>query len=214
MSTEKNNNMLELMTHSLSDSGVSSSEHAISSFASEAANVAPDEYEIPSSYNVDTLRCLGVNVNTVYVYWEITEAMLAAKGVLGRALLVKLCDGNSEDELLNFFITDRLSSRFLSVHLPNRTIYAKVGALVDGVFVELLRSNSFFTPSDEITMSNDEHWMSKSERFEEILRASAPWGFNQSSSFGIVKELEFLHKNSESARTNVSSSSYFKKETE
>ena len=55
--------------------------------------------------------------------------------------------------------------------------------------------------------------MSKSERFEEILRASAPWGFNQSSSFGIVKELEFLHKNSEQARANVSSISYFKKET-
>jgi hypothetical protein len=206
MSSKKNSDLQELTVQSLGAGvSISSGEHAISSFASEVADIVQGDYEIPSFYNIDTLKCLSVNVNTVYVYWEVTEALLESKGVLGSALLVKLCDEEAGDELMNFFITERLSCRFVNIHLPNRTIHAKIGALIDGVFVEFLRSNSFFTPTDEITMGTDELWMSKSKDFEEILKASISSDLSHLSSFGIVKELEFLREKNKNFRTNVSS---------
>jgi hypothetical protein len=206
MPSKNNTNLQELTTQSLGGaSSVSSSEHAISSFASEVTDVAQGEYGTPSFYNVDTLKVLSVNVNTVYVYWEITEALLASNGITGSALLVKLCDEEVDDELMNFFITERLSCRFVNIHLPNRKIYAKIGALINGTFVELLRSNSFFTPRDEITMASDELWMSKTKDFEEILKASTSVDLGHLSSFGIIKELEFLREKNKNLRTNVSS---------
>jgi hypothetical protein len=206
MSNKKNIDLQELTIQSLvNGSSVSSSEHAINSFASEAASVAHGEYEIPSFYDVNILKALSVNVNTVYVYWEITEELLSSNGVLGSALLVKLCDEEADYELMNFFITERLSSRFVNIHLANRTIHAKIGALIDGVFVQLLRSNSFFTPTDEITVANDELWMTKPKGFEEILKASISSDLGHLSSFGIVKELEFLREKNKNIRTNISS---------
>jgi hypothetical protein len=169
-----------------------------------------DEYEIPSSYGIDTLKCMSVNVNTVYVYWEVTKETLEKNDALNEALLVKLVEetGAENAELMNFYITDLVSNRFINIHLSNKKIFAVVGALKDGVFVELIRSNSFNTPADTITLSNDELWMNKSDAMDEIIKASYPLGYSHHSSFGIIKELEFLRKHNEIARVSQSVSSF------
>jgi len=207
--TEKQENTLELANESIKAFGASSSEHAIDKFANELPAHIDEEYEIPGSYGVDTLKCLGVNVNTVYIYWEVTDFMLGQFNAKNQALVVKLISSDDSDaELMNFFITDMVSSRFVSIHLANKNIHASLGIIRDGIFIEMLRSNSFFTPTDTVTLSQDELWMSKTEAFEQIIKASSPSAFNQSSSFGIIKELEFLRKHSETLKASQSVSSF------
>lgn len=207
--TKEQSNTLELALEGTKNIGVSSAEHAIDKFTLEATPVVDEEYELPASYGVDTLKCMSVNVNTIYVYWEITESLLEKFSSKGKALLLKLVSEDEDgSELMNFFITDMVSSRFVNVHIPDRKIRVVIGTIIDGNFIEMISSNKFLTPSNDITLSTDELWMSESEYAQEILKASSSSGFNQSSSFGIVKELEFLKRRNDILKTSESSSSF------
>ncbi len=200
-------NTLELLNKSISAAGVSSAEHAIDKFANDIVLLTDDEYELPDSYGVDTLRCMSVNINTVYVYWEITQALLERYLATDSELLLKLMADDSVSELMNFHIAELVSSRFINIHIPNRKIQAVIGVERDGGFVEMMRSNIFSTPSDDVTLSTDEFWMSRSEHLEHIIKASIASGASLSS-IDIVRELEYLRKQNKNIKSSLAHSSF------
>ncbi len=187
---------LELAVEALRDIGVSSSEHAMDKFSSEIFDTSKDDIEIPLSYGVDTIKCMSVNANKVYIYWELTRELLGSDEADLELLIKLFSDSDGVNELMSFFTTELVSSRFINIHIPSRAIYAVVGIAKKSHFVELMRSNSFTTPNDTTVLLDSEVWMDSIEPSKEIIRASYSAESREVSSFSMVKDLEFLHQSS------------------
>ncbi len=208
-------NKVPLQTKSDTDS-FSSNTHPTLLFGEEAKGyVGDEEYKIPSAYGVDYLRLLPANVNTVFVYWEITDKLISGVTTHFDTFALKLLevDGNEEREVLNFYFKDRASSRYINAYMPSKSLVAIIGVLdSEGHFYTILRSNVILMPSDVIVESNEEAWMSKKSDWMELIKASVSHLSHAKSSLSLIKDLEFLKKYSEKSVLGMSSSELVKKD--
>jgi len=202
----------------LKDESFSSNTHPTLLFGEEAKDYSGMDYKIPSSYGIDILRLLPVNVNTVFVYWEITDKLLNGRTFETFALKLLEMRNGQENEVLGFYFKDKVSSKYTNAHLPSKNLIATIGGMdSNGRFVELLRSNSVKMPNDSITTAmpnddNEEVWMSKQSEWMELIRASTTHFSHAKSSITLVKEMEFLKKFGEKMAFGMSSSELMKKD--
>jgi hypothetical protein len=97
--------------------------------------------------------------------------------------------------------------------MPSKNIIAVIGVIdLNGVFHELLRSNSVLMPSDVMLEGSEEAWMSKKSEWMELIRASVSHFSHAKSSISIIKEMEFLKKYGQKSVSGMSSSELVKKD--
>ncbi len=199
----------------LKDESFSSNTHPTLLFGEEAKDYSGMDYKIPSSYGIDTLRLLPVNVNTVFVYWEITDKLLNGASYETFALKLFELNESGEKEVLGFYFNERVSGKYANAHLPAKNLIAAIGGMdANGRFVELMRSNKVKMPNDSLNMmeNSEEVWMSKQPEWIELIKASTAHFSHAKSSISIIKEMEFLKKYSEKAALGMSSSELVKKD--
>lgn len=194
----------------LKDESFSSNTHPTLLFAAETKEYSGADYDIPSSYGIDTLRLLPVNVNTVFVFWEITDKLL--NGASYEAFALKLFELNEsgEKEVLGFYFKERVADKYVNAYLPAKNLVAVIGGMdANGRFVELIRSNKIKMPNDSLSMmeNSGEVWMSKRSEWIELIKASTIHFSHAKSSISIIKEMEFLRKYSEKAALGLGVSS-------
>jgi hypothetical protein len=71
----------EIISAGLIEDAISSRASLGSTLTTEISHVAQDDIEIPTRYWRNSLKILPVNVNTVYVYWEITPDLMSSKEI-------------------------------------------------------------------------------------------------------------------------------------
>lgn len=200
----------------LKDESFSSNTHPTLLFGEEAKDYSGMDYKIPSKYSIDTLKLLPVNVNTIFVYWEITDKLLNGSSFETFALKLFELNGNGESEVLGFYFKDKISSKYANAHLPSKSLVAAIGGIdSNGRFVELLRSNKVKMPNDTVTTimeNNEEVWMSKQSDWMELIKASTTHFSHAKSSISLVKEMEFLKRYGDKALFGTSSSELVKKD--
>ena len=200
----------------LKEESFSSNMHGTLALAEEAKEFKVEDYEIPESYKKDYLRLLPANVNTVYLYWEITDKLLSPFDGEFETFALKLYEKTQkgESEILGFYFKERVSSKYVNAYLASKNIVAAIGAIDrSGRFTELLRSNDVKMCTDKITQTNEEVWMSKQSEWMELIRASIPVSHfaHAKSSFSLLKEMELLKRYGENSFTGFSSLDLTKK---
>lgn len=208
-------NILVPVEVNLGDESFSSNTHPTLLFGEEAKDYAGSDYKIPDKYHIDMLRLMSVNVNTVFVYWEITDKAIGEHLFETFALKLFELHQNGEKEILGFYFKDRVSSKYANAYMSSKKLIAVVGGIdANGRFVELLRSNKVKMPSDSINiMENDEEiWMTKHSEWLELIKASASHFSHAKSSISLAREMDFLRKFSKKSAIGMSSSELIKKD--
>lgn len=183
----------DLVKESLSlENDFSSSSHVLDTLVSEG-EPAVQEYEIPTSYNKDTLRLLMVNTEKYFVYWEISDETIEKNGInLGSEKFTFKVNDISGNELFSFQSSFSLGDYYIKSKFENMDICVKAGILKDGKFIELISSNVVHTFSSEVNYpsSEDEVWIRKRMGWTEVVRTTIEHASNGISSAKYVEELE------------------------
>ena len=180
-----------LSAESLKNESFSSNTHNTELLAEERRVPAGIEFEVPDRYDIDTLVFLPVNLETSFVYWEITQKLLQAYHIGIDRLRTKVVavDESGEEELSEFQTSTELGKFYLHFKAPMRRVLARMGFYDEnGRFVVLLTSNTFLMPGDTIEFSDDEVWMSIDENTREIIKASLDKSSSTLSSKSIFEE--------------------------
>jgi hypothetical protein len=174
-----------LSDESLKEEAFSSNTHSVQLLTDEVQGVPTGlEYEIPHRYHIDMMVFLPVNLETSFVYWEVTPGLLESHHVGLDRLRTKIfaLDDEREEELVEFQVSTELGKFYLHFKAP-MGFYNE-----NGVFVVLLASNIFRMPNDRIEFSEDELWMDMDENTREIIRSSLQKESGGPSSRGIFEE--------------------------
>ena len=181
-----------LSEESLKGESFSSSTHSAELMAEEGRGVPGGMvYEIPDRYGLDTLVFLPVNLETSFVYWEVTLRLLESHHIGIERLKTKIyvLREGGEEVLSEFPTTTELGKFYLHFKAPMQQVLARMGYYDEsGHFVVLLTSNTFRMPGDTIEFSEDEVWMSIDENTREIIKASLDKEGSALSSRAIFEE--------------------------
>lgn len=130
--------------------------------------------DIPRGYNIDTIVIMPVNVNTNFIYWEITEKLLNGRRKkidTGSAkLMIKVFETDQEKEIYSFEASDRIGNHYISHHAAFSSIYAEIGLLKNKRFTGLLRSNPLTVPSAEKKSKENNLWMTRIDNSFKVAR--------------------------------------------
>jgi len=188
----------------------SSTTHAIDTIAQEIPQMDMKEYPIPSRYYKDRVTLLPVNQSKYYIYWEITDETLTARGIDLNTQELYFRIYNTKGMLFEFSSPFAVSEYFIKGVFENQKIYAKVGYMVEHTFQELFASQSVQTFSSQINLPapDDEIWMRKGESWSQLLHSSIEHLEFSGSSAKYIKELERLRYLNKMSQSNESSSSH------
>ncbi len=154
--------------------------------------------EIPWAYEIDTVNIMPVNVNTSFIYWEITERLinrtLLQLNIASVKLMVKIFGRGRQKEIYSFDINEMIGHNYIDYLTPSKFLTAEVGIIMGRKFTRLLKSNTISVPYVENRNSDKETWMKKTGDICKIVNIAK----NQTP---IAKEREFL----EYCRKSVSS---------
>lgn len=171
---------------------------------------APAEYtdhQIPVGYNLDTIVIMPVNIDTSFIYWEVTDRLL--KGNLrklktGSALLmIKVLETDCLKEVCSFEVKERIGKNYINYQPSFRPLVAEIGIMNGSGFIGLLRSRIVSSPSvtrkkytlksgnPSTAPSLPEHdmWMTIKEDKHEIVTLPFSKGFTISAEL-----MEYYHK--------------------
>lgn len=186
------NDQKYLLQESLKEEIFSSNIHSTKLLTDEVHHMPSGlEYEIPPRYFMDMLVFLPVNLETSFVYWEVTRKLLSEYNTTADNLKIKVFsrDGKEERELVEFSVNTELGKYYLHVKAPMTQMQARMGFTNEnGEFIVILASNRFGTPNDRIEFCEDELWMSVDENTREILQASLQKNVGNISSLELLKE--------------------------
>jgi len=182
-----------LSDESLKEEAFSSNTHSAQILTDEVQGVPTGlEYEIPHRYYMDMMMFLPVNIETSFVYWEVTPGLLEEHHINLDRLKTKVYamdDGGYEEEMVEFQVSTELGKFYLHFKAAMRQVQARMGFYNErGEFVAILFSNIFRMPNDRIEFSDDELWMSIDENTREIIRASMQKETGGPSSRGLFEE--------------------------
>lgn len=177
----------EVIVAGLTDDNVSSRVSLDSILSVEAKQNHVEDIEIPSRYYRNCLKILPVNIQTIFVYWEVTDVLLKDLCV-NFPLLLKIFDQNGANELLRIGIDSEIGSAYLNAYWSERKLVAQIGYIDNiGDFNAVLSSGELLMPSDQLHFSDSSTWLNKKEKFEEIVKSSI--GQNMPSSSSIMSQL-------------------------
>lgn len=210
----KDDDLNYFASESLKEDSFSSHVHNQELMAQESAPFhLKDEYIIKERYGIDMVKLLPVNLNTLYIYWEITKDLLEKSMTSIDKITARLfrIDGNNEVKLFEFGIFSEVGEYYVHITAPMQKLLTKVGYYdLNGNFTVLLISNAITTPNDKIEQTRDEIWMSKDKDFKEIIQASAYISCPLSSKEMVINSrvLEELSK-----REQLSSATFIRKDS-
>ena len=163
-----------LLEESTKEEGLSSSPHTTQVLCDEIRPFPPQtEFIIPDRYMADTLVLMPVNLETVFVYWEITPNLFSKYPAMNHHLKTKIVSIEEEKELAEFSVNGDLGNYYLHIDAAMRHIQARMGFYdSDHMFVVVMSSNVFSMPNDRIEFSDNELWMNIDEHTREILLSS------------------------------------------
>ncbi|MGZ8547084.1 MAG: DUF4912 domain-containing protein [Sulfuricurvum sp.] len=164
--------------------------------ACEATGIHTDEFSIPASYNINTLKLMCVNPHQLFCYWELTPAFLDTAGILKDRLTLLL---KTADEMVmqQIQVETLVGSYYFNEVPAKRSFFCEIFYYDDSEKASsLLTSNRIKTPADRINLEDEEcHvWMKKVEGWSEIIHSSMPSLSNTQSSKSLIKETALLRK--------------------
>lgn len=138
----------------------------------EAASGA---HEIPAGYNIDTIVLMPVNMDTCFVYWEVTERLLNAsrkKLETGSAkLMVKVYEADGRNQICSFEVMERIGKSYINYQPSFNPLIAEIGVMNGKGFVGLLKSGTGSSLSAGPAAAQQEVWMTTAEGRSEIVTA-------------------------------------------
>ncbi|MGM0623522.1 MAG: DUF4912 domain-containing protein [Campylobacterota bacterium] len=176
------------------------------------AHPLPQEYSIPASYGVDTVCLMGVNVDTVHTYWEVTPNLLAQHGLEADAKLTVALK-NSEGKILYDFTTQKKQDKqYIKIHPQKQSLFVQIGSYRDGKFLLLLQSNSFVSFNTQIIYpkESDMKWLSISGGYKEVIYSTMMHYTFGLSSKQYAKQIDSLEKFSNLDIEQISSATLHK----
>ena len=143
----------------------------------KSENISGDERPsgMPRGYDIDTIMIMPVNVDTSFIYWEITDGLLESKlrelNPGPADLMIKVFESGHGKEVCSFKIKDRIGKRYINCHTSLKPLTAEAGILKDGEFTGFLKSKNIAGHSFETPGTGDEIRMKKTEDVCEIVNA-------------------------------------------
>ena len=115
------------------------------------------KFEIPSYYNINTLKAMPVDPNTLYTYWEITTKLLNKHQLSVNQLILKAyVDGIEVDSAE---IDNRIGNYYFYPEMDFKKVSTKIGFLAQyGLFIPILESNIFVAPNAKVIKSDNIIW--------------------------------------------------------
>jgi hypothetical protein len=108
---------------------------------------------IPAGYNIDTVVIMPVNVQTSFVYWEVTGSLLNGSGkkLKNRSsrLMLKVYEGDFRKELCSFEVKEMVGSRYVNYRPSLRPLVAEIGVMSGRGYKGLIRSGAVTGSSDD-----------------------------------------------------------------
>ncbi len=115
------------------------------------------EFEIPSRYNIDTLKTIAVNPKTIYTYWEVTSHLVSKYHTSYDALKLR---AYADMELLSE--TDLYHGEgdyYFYNEIDFKEVWTQIGFYTsDGEFEPILTSNRFIAPNSKVIHSDQIIW--------------------------------------------------------
>jgi hypothetical protein len=115
------------------------------------AAVVYSSHQIPHGYNIDTIVIMPVNIDTSFIYWEITDRLLKGKKrklKTGSAqLIVKVFEANFLREVCSFEAKERIGKNYINYQPSFKPLIAEIGISNGSGFVGLLKSGTVSSPS-------------------------------------------------------------------
>jgi len=164
--------------------------------ACEAMGIHTDEFSVPKSYGINTLKLMCVNPHKLFCYWELTPAFLETAGVL-KDRLTLLLKTTDEMAIQHIKLETLVGSYYFDEVPAKRSFFCEILYYDESEkAISLLTSNLIKTPSDRINTDDEEcHlWMKKEEGWSEIIHSSISSLSSTKSSKSLVKETALLQK--------------------
>jgi hypothetical protein len=147
-------------------------------FTAESNDALSEFRETPMGYNIYTIVIMPVNMNTSFIYWEVTDKLLNGrrKGLLDGSsqLMLKVFETDLKREIYSFPLRDRIGKHYLQYRDSFNPLVAEIGMLRGKRFTGLLRSSpatmqSSAGQSSAGNAGSDEVWMKKTRNTHEIV---------------------------------------------
>ena len=121
------------------------------------------EFEIPTHYDIDTLKAICVNPNTLFTYFEITHKLLKKHQISLDALKLKLFVDGLEVESVDVY--DRVGDYYFYHKMDFAQVMTKIGYIdKDAKFISILKSNIFIAPNSKVIKNSDIIWRNLSTK--------------------------------------------------
>ncbi len=148
-----------------------------------------DTHLIPRGYDVDTIVIMPVNRDTGFVYWEVTDRLLAGsrrKLKSGSArLMVKVSEADCLEEVCSFEADGQIGHSYIHCRPLLKPLIAEIGVLNGNGFVGLVRSETVLSSSQhhftDCSAAGHETWMLKTGDTCEETRVPVSSGFVMSN---------------------------------
>lgn len=123
------------------------------------APVEHTENQIPHGYNVNTIVIMPVNIDTSFIYWEVTDRLLNGnrrKLKSGSArLMVKVFEAESMNEVCSFEVKERIGKNYINYQPSLRPLVAEIGIMNGKGFSGLLKSGTVSSSKKRGPSSSD-----------------------------------------------------------
>lgn len=186
--------------------------HSIEHFVTQG-NVLPvdNEYEIPDSYGIDTLFIHPSNNDNLFIYWELTNALINSKfdNSAGLEFTIKIysvkmgeAKARREQEVYSINVREMIGSIYIKYPDALKPLAAKMGVMENNKFVELLKSKSIAIPSFEVLGPREDLWMERLKdlpsgalsKKSEKAKEEKPEKIEANQGDDVKKELEILRQ--------------------
>lgn len=185
----------------------SSGTHSIEMMTIEKNLHSKKYYNIGERYNRDQLVLLPINSKKFYIYWEFTKSLLE-KFQLNNAgeIIFRVLDTNN-NVLKHIKCFSDIGEYFIYDFLYTTKIKVVAGYLKDGVFIEIIRSNTIGSFNTQMNYKYEDRivYLKKENGFSEIIRSSLQYFTLGVSSASYRKEIERLEEFSKLSKDTYSS---------
>ncbi len=154
----KENKPLEM---SLEEDNFSSHIHPIEEdIKKEIEVIIPEEEPVlPDEYNIDRVVLLPVDPHKHFVYWELSEETFKTVKDKQAEIYLKLFEEGKE--VLKQKIDLKSGKQYINYYAPYKKLYVELIIEVSETQKTLLKSTEIITPSDTISISEEEVFMFK-----------------------------------------------------
>jgi starch synthase len=115
------------------------------------------KFEIPYYYNINTLKAMPVDPNTLYTYWEITTSLLHQHQLSANQLILKAFVDGVEVESVNLY--DRIGNYYFYHEMDFKRVSTKIGFVAQyGLFIPIIESNVFIAPNSKVIKNDNIIW--------------------------------------------------------